>query len=361
LTANTINTEAVSFYTQLPRSVDYDDNPLRPRHQFWFGPMTFVDFLGNYNTQRFWWPGNCHEAQAWACKVGIQTAIDDIKNNHPGDFIALAFFSNPLNSRTDPTGQFNRPAVPLGRNYQQLKDSLWFPPSTIFGNATEITPYDPDFDQVPRAKGGTAPGMGFMLAYNMLSSSAGNLRFYSRPQPDYRGHAGGLGRKGASRIVIFETDGAPNTRAVAGMGGSGADSYYKVRLWNPVNLKDSANTEWPTSSGSYSDNEVYDVVKQICKLETANPPGYSTPRKPALVYPIGYGTLFDPSNPGPAQSDALNFLQTCAYYGNTAGNTSGSAFPDSRRIYGTNQQRIDRIRQAFTDIMQSGVQVSLIE
>ena len=92
---------------------------------FWFGPMTFVDYLGNYNTQRFWWPGNVHEAQCWACKVGINTAIDDIKNNHPGDFIALAFFSDPKISAAD-LGHRNQAIVPLGRNYQQLKDSLWF-------------------------------------------------------------------------------------------------------------------------------------------------------------------------------------------------------------------------------------------
>lgn len=360
LTAPVAVNETVKVYSVLPKSFNYDDNPHRPRHQLWFGPMTFVDYLGNYNTQRFWWPGNCHEAQCWACKVGIQTAIEDIKNNHPGDFIGMAFFSSPLNSNTDITGQYNRPAVPLARDYQRLKDSLWFPPSTVFNGVVEITPYDADFDLTPRAKGGTAPGMGLMIAYNMLSGSANNLRFYSQPQPQYRGHAGGLGRKGASRVVIFETDGAPNTRAYASVSGSGADSYYKIRLTNPNKYQDGVNVEWP-SGGSYSDNEVYDVVKQICKLETASPPGYSTPRKPALVYPLGYGTLFDPANPSQGQSDALNFLQTCAFYGNTATNTSGSAFPDSRRIYGTNQQRIDRIRQAFTEIMQNGVQVTLIE
>ena len=27
----------------------YGDNPLRPKLHFWFGPMTMVDCLGNYN------------------------------------------------------------------------------------------------------------------------------------------------------------------------------------------------------------------------------------------------------------------------------------------------------------------------
>lgn len=359
LTSAIANNELVNFYAT-PRSTNYSDNPYRPRHQFWFGPMTFVDYLGNYNTQRFWWPGNVHEAQCWACKVGIQTAIDDIKNNHPSDFLALAFFSSPLTSRTDTSGQYNRTIVPLGRDYQKLKDSLWFPPSTVVGTAKEITPYDDDFEQVPRAKGGTAPGMGFMLSYNLLSNSTSNLRLYSQPQPQYRGGTGGLGRKGASRIVVFETDGAPNVRSYADMSGSGSDSYYKVRIKYPEKYSDTGNTEWP-SEGTYSNSEVYDIVKQICKLETASPPGFSTSRKPAQVYALGYGSLFDPSNSSSTQTTALSFLQSVAYYGNTATDSSGGSFPDSRRIYGTNQQRIDRIRTAFTEIMQSGVQVSLIE
>lgn len=341
------------------RFMDYADTIYRPRHQFWFGPMTFVDWLGNYNTNHFWWPGNVPEAQCWACKIGINTAIDDIKNNHPGDFIGLTFFSSPRYSASG-AGHYNQAVVPLGRNYQQLKDSLWFPPSTVTGTATEITPYDGDFDNVPRAVGGTCPGMGFMIAYNLLSSSTANLRFYSQPQPQYRGNAGGLGRKGAQRIIIFETDGAPNVRAAAGMGGSGSDSYYKIRLMNPANPKSGSNVEWPFG-GLYADQDVYNVVDQICKLETVSPPGYSTNRRKAMVYPLGYGTLFDPANPSVAQTDALSFLQNVAYRGNTATNTNPGSFPDSRRIYGTNQQRIDRIRNAFTDIMQNGVQVSLIE
>jgi len=357
-TSAIVDNESISFYTS-PASVAFDDNPFRPRHQFWFGPMTFVDYLGNYNTQRFWWPGNVHEAQCWACKVGIHTAIDDIKNNHPGDFIGLAFFSDPKNTAAD-LGHHNQAIVPLGRNYQQLKDSLWFPPTTVTGGVKEITPYDADFYNVPRAHGGTAPGMGFMIAYNLLSSSTTNLRFYSQPQPTYRGNAGGLGRRGAQRLIIFETDGAPNTRAFTTLKNVGSDSYYPIRLKFPVNPADPGNAEWP-SSGTFAESEVYNVVEQICQMETASPPGYSSTRRKVLVYPIGYGSLFDPANPSSAQTGALNFMQTVAFKGNTAKNTSGGSFPDSQRIYGTPQQRIDRIQKVFTDIMQSGVQISLIQ
>ena len=59
----------------------YTDNPLRPLTHFWFGPLTMVDFLGNYNLWTWpiragsmfcWWPGTCHESPMYECKLGIQ-------------------------------------------------------------------------------------------------------------------------------------------------------------------------------------------------------------------------------------------------------------------------------------------------
>jgi Putative Flp pilus-assembly TadE/G-like len=354
------NGASLNIYStnQLPY-MDYADNPYRPRHQFWFGPMTWVDWLGNYNTNQFWWPGNVHEAQCWACKVGIQTAIDDIKHNHPNDFIGMTFFSSPQYSVSG-SGQWNSAVIGLGRNYQGLKDSLWFPPTTVSGAAKEITPYDADFAHVPRAKGGTAPAMGFMIAYNQFSSSTANLRSYSQPEPLDKGLAGGVGRKGAQRLIIFETDGAPNTGATASLVSSGADSYYRIRLVDPLNYNSPKNVEWP-SNPSYADSDVFAVVSSITAKDTASPPGYSRPRRPVLVYPIGYGSMFDPANPSSGQTTALTFLQNIAFRGNTATDTNPNSFPDWQRIYGDNQMRINRIQKAFTNIMQAGVQVSLIQ
>ena len=82
----------------------YGDNPLRPRLHFWFGPLSMVDFLGNYNlwynvspscSRYCWWPGTCHEAPMYACKLGIQAALTDISNNHPNDLVSLIMFSVP--------------------------------------------------------------------------------------------------------------------------------------------------------------------------------------------------------------------------------------------------------------------------
>lgn len=364
ITVDIPNNTPFGFYTAEPRSMDYADNPYRFRHQFWFGAMSFVDWLGNYSIYHdgtnytLRWPGNVHEAQAWSCKMGISASIDDIKSNHPNDFVGMTFFSSP-NYSTSGGGQHNMAVIPLGRNYQGLKDSLWFPPSTVSGGKTSITPYDADFDNVPRAKGGTSPGMGLMITYNLLSSSVTNLRNYAQPSATYRGYAGGLGRKGATRLVIFETDGAPNTRSQKSIVSNGANSYYPIRVKDPTNPK-SSQTEFP-SGGSYADSEVYDIVKQICAMENASPPGFSTKRKPAQVYALGFGSLFEPTNNSGAKTDALNFLQNIQFYGNVAKTTSGADFPDWQRIYGDNTTRQQRLRDAFTKIMQAGVQVSLIE
>jgi hypothetical protein len=367
LAANVANGATVNFWNAMPY-VDYNDCPMRPRHQFWFGPMTFVDWLGNYNLStgtgggpHHWWPGNCHEAHAWACKAGIQSAIDDIKNNHPNDYVGMTFFSAPMNSRTA-IGHHNRAVVPLGRQYQQLKDSLWFPPTTVTGGVTEIGPYDPDMFQAPRADGGTAPGMGLMISYNQFSSSTTYLRTYAQPSTTYRGNAGGMGRKGASRLVILETDGVPNSRAIATIPtGKGADSYYPIRVYNPANMGDSNNVEFPTTTSPFDITEVYGVVKQIVAPTSATTPGYGTIRKPALVYGIGYGGDFDPANAGTNQDNALAALQTIQYWGNTSPDTTGANFPMIQRIYGTSSQRIANMQAAFSAIMQSGVQVSLIQ
>ena len=87
----------------------YGDNPLRPLLSFWFGPMTMIDFLGNYNlwytgygndaSRYCWWPGTCHESPMYACKLGIQAALNDMKNNHPNDMVSLIMFSTPLDQQ----------------------------------------------------------------------------------------------------------------------------------------------------------------------------------------------------------------------------------------------------------------------
>jgi hypothetical protein len=142
--------------------------------------------------------------------------------------------------------------------------------------------------------------------------------------------------------------------------GTGGDSYYPIRIKDPTNIANSSN-EFPTG-GTYANSEVYSVVQQICALDTASPPGYSTSRKPAQVYGIGFGDMFDPANASNSgQSTALTFLQTVQYYGGVSSDTTGSNFPTWQRIYGDNATRQDKLRTAITKILQAGVQVSLIQ
>src|SRR5262249_46011834 len=137
-------------------------------------------------------------------------------------------FSVPRSSssQNDDT-RFNRVRVGLSQSYSNMTDSLWYPPATVGSSGTTVTPYDSNNIEVPRACGGTCYSMGLMLAYNQFSSNS-SVVSYSTGQP--AGDAGGNGRKGAQKIVIFETDGAPNTSASATFVNNGPyQNYYKVR------------------------------------------------------------------------------------------------------------------------------------
>lgn len=340
--------------------MDYRDNPLRPRLHFWFGPMTFCDFTGSYTSLyngglgRFWWPGTCHEAPLWQGKAGAQTALLDIKNNHPNDNVSLIYFNVPMASASDTNGKFNRVRAPLGLNYQRMIDALWYPLTTIDNPGTEIRPYDATMNEVPHASGGTCYPMAFMLAFNQFSANS-SLRTYNTTAGAPFGDAGGLGRRGAQKLVIFETDGMVNVNATASFSNGGAhNSYYLVRQPN----------EFPTVTNDVTGgtNNTYAIVDQMCALESAG--GYSTARKPVLIHCIGFGTIFEPGTGSPELASALDVLQTLQFKGGKAGGEQSSTttpLADYKRIIGTSDQRVSKLEQAVEKIMQDGPQVSLIE
>jgi Flp pilus assembly protein TadG len=348
----------------------YDDNPRRPGTHFWFGPMTMIDFLGNYNMggrdsrNRYWWmPGTAREAPMYACKIGIQSALADIENNHPNDYVTLIFYSAPRSSASDTSNRFNRVRVPLGRQYTRMRDSLFFPPATLDGTPT-VTPFDAGNLEVPRPMGGTCYAMGLMLAYNQFSGNPTLQTF--NPSPALPGDAGGLGRRGAYKLVILETDGLPNVTATAGftkvIGGTGANhSYYNIRY----NSSNPASSQYPSVS-SYSDNaatvtaQIYDIASRICALETDANPGFATPRKPVKIHCIGFGPLFEST--ASARTDALITLQQIERIGKTQSNSTPTAWlPEYKLITGNDETVIEKLRTAISTIMQDGVQVSLIE
>jgi hypothetical protein len=98
--------------------------------------------------------------------------------------------------------------------------------------------------------------------------------------------------------------------------------------------------EYPQYTSSDVPTHLYQVVSQHCVLDTANPPGYST-------------TL-------PDYNAALTLLQNIQYIGGTQSSPSTPLAP-YKIITRTPTQRTDLIRQAFSKIMQDGIQVSLIQ
>ncbi|HEV2971022.1 MAG TPA: pilus assembly protein TadG-related protein [Pirellulales bacterium] len=361
----TVKITAKSSLSGSPKPfMHYGDNPLRPKLHFWFGPLSMVDFLGNYNiwynvnpscSRYDWWPGTCHESPLYACKLGIQAALTDISNNHPNDMVSLIFFSTPRSdsSENDDT-RFNRVRVGLGRSYSNMIESLWYPPSTVGNSSATVTPYDSNNIEVPRATGGTCYAYALMLAYNQFSANT-TLTSYSTGQP--AGDAGGNGRKGAQKIVIFETDGAPNTTATASFSNNGAyNSYYKVRY----NYGSPSGSEFPSGINGYSNNDpsvvtpINSVCTQLAALDSASSPGYSTASKPLLIHCIGFGPYFDPSDPSAAANTAtLNGMEVI-------GNVN-DGMPSYKIINGNQTQMVSGLQQAFTKILQSGVQISLIQ
>jgi len=340
----------------------YADNPKRPRAHFWFGPLTMVDFLGNYNlwgisgnsnNDRYcWWPGTCHEAPMYACKLGIRAALTDVALNHPNDLVSLIYFSVPRTSASS-GNRFNRARVGLSRDYTRMQEALWYPPTTLGNSGGTIRPYDADNLEVPRAMGGTCYSMGLMLAYNQFSANS-SLKTFNPAEPS--GDAGGNGRRGAQKILIFETDGMPNTTASATLTNLGtANSYYRVRY----NSANPSASDFPSSVNGTSDNsstvttQIFNLCTQIAAQDTASPPGHSTVSKKALIHCIGFGPVFAPSSA--TRASAIATLNQMQINGNV---TDG--MPSYKLVYGTESQIATQLQQAFTQIMQSGVQVSLI-
>jgi len=195
--------------------------------------------------------------------------------------------------------------------------------------------------------------MGLMLAYNQFSGNSALLNYNTAPNPGvFADDAGGGGRVGAQKIVIFETDGDPNTSASATLVNGGAyNSYYKIRY----NQNNKATSEYPTNVNGYSDNDatlvsqILTLVDQLAAQSSSN--GYSTPSKPLLLNCIAFGTIIDA-----AGLSTLNQMQQ-------AGNVfdgSNNSLP-SYKILTSASTYVTNLQQAFATILQDGVQVSLIQ
>lgn len=354
--------------------MSYTDNPDRPKLRFWFGPLNMVDFMQNYNMESnvskyfSMQPGDSYEAPVYTAKMAYQAAISTMHDQHPNDLVSLIPYSSPRNS-SSADGRFNCVACPLGNSYDYARAALFFPFSTInadgSANNTEITPYDPDpvtgkvpsanFLDTQRAGGSTCFAMALMLAFNQFAvtpESDSTLRGFTTSSPINfpPGMAGGMGRKGSQKVVIFETDGLANYRASAPLVNAGTYKYYKIRY----DMNDPSRSEFPSISSSSINNsttlsQVYSLVQQLAT-------NYSTARNPFRLYTIGFGPVFE----GPLAGSALQTLQSMQYYAGTQSSPSTPLNPN-QIVTGTDQQMSTRMVNAFTGILQSGVQIALIK
>jgi hypothetical protein len=295
--------------------------------------------------------GTLHEAQAWQLKVGISSTLDDIRSNHPNDFCGLAYFAWP---------NFNSIRAPMSQDFVTTKNTLFFPksivPSIPTNPSLEVRPYDVSWNRsstvgaanhvignYPISSGATDPNSGLALAYNLAASN-----------PSLNADPNKRGRRGASKFVIFETDGVPSANTNWQFNARGYDSTYSF-----LN-----NGTWQGSGTSGAIDPALAIVDQIVKpvsLVNTNgiDHGFSLPSAPARVYSIGFGDLFS-STTAAQRTNALNFLLDVQKRGKTSPLTA-TAMPTEQIITGDYNTRIANMRFVLERIMQSGIQVTLIE
>jgi Flp pilus assembly protein TadG len=356
--------------------MNYTDVPSRPLMRLWFGPTNMVDYMHNYNMEGwvgspyFWMtPGDSYEAPSYSGKQGFLGAIQTMEANHPNDWFSTICYSWPRSSANGGFGRFNTVRSPLGPNYAYAQAAMLFPFSTINAdgstNNTEITPYDPDpstgsipssdFTDTPRGDGDTCFAMALMLAYNQFATtqpSDGTLRSYATSVPITfpTGMAGGMGRKGAQKVVIFETDGLANCDATANLVNAGSYKYYQIRY----NMNAPNGSEYPAINVTNINdptvlNHVYSLVQQLAT-------DYGTARNPFRLYGIGFGPVFQ----GPDANSALSTLQTMQYYAGTQ-SSPNTPLPASQIVAGTDSQMSANMTTAFTNILENGIQIALIQ
>jgi Flp pilus assembly protein TadG len=360
----------------------YDDCPVHPRLHLWFGPLTMLGFLAvsSQNLDYNWFAGTTYEAHCWQLKAGIQSALDDIKKNHPNDLATLNFWSSYNGYATS--------RVAMGRNYDKMKTCLFYPFSLVgsLGTASsEEVPYasagvtvtNPSginqtplsiLSDIPNANGGTNPSMGLMLAYN-----------------EFNWNGGFSGRRGAAKLVILETDGVANQKINGTFSAIGGGSYQWSGIanggtasspsnGNPLAMDPAISLAWliaqdSTGSKPWPNFPAYTNGSGVASATTptrwggltATGPGFSTSRSPAYVHTLAFGYLFEPTTTSILKTRALEFLRNVQMATGIPADSSTGTIEGYKIIIGTYDQRVDALRQAMQRIMQGGVQVALIE
>jgi hypothetical protein len=310
--------------------------------------MTMIQYLSDTGL----FPGTASDISMVAAKLGIQGALTDIQTNHPNDVVSMLLFSRP-NYLGEPAevGAFSAPQYNLSRDYAGMINSLWFPPNS---GAADVRPWDINGTQTPRAHGdytgNTATSYGFMLAYNQFSSQVS-----LRTAGSGGSGLGGFGRKGSQRMVVLETDGMANVSTQQIFTNLGPyNSYYDL---TPGTLQ---------TSGVAPGTDAIQIATRICALTTDNStgPGFALPNKPVLIHCIAFGAVFEPTAAGSEASSAFAMLQQISQIGGTGFPSSVTATGDPnyyKLCIGTLTQRQQKLRTAFSKIMDDGISVVMVK
>ncbi len=336
----TISGPDYAFKSGYQAFISPNDNPERPRHRLWFGPMTMVQFISDTGLL----PGTAHDISLVAAKLGVAGALLDIQINHPNDLASLIMFCRPpYSGEPAEVGRFGKPQVSMSNDYTALINGLWYPPNSSSG---DVRPWDSNGLRTPAAHGdydaNTATDYGFMLAYNQFSANSSLVS----------AGMGGFGRKGAQKMVIFETDGMANQASSHPFTNAGAyKSYYAVGGMGSCN-----------SSGSDAATAAENVASAICGLDTANPPGFAQPQRPVEIHCIAFGAIFEPTASGSEQSYAISFLQDLSSIGGTTFPSSASDPVNGYKwCIGSLSERQAKLQKAFTKILDETESIILVK
>jgi hypothetical protein len=272
----------------------------------------------------------------------------------------------------------------MGLNYNYAISSLWFPQTTLNSDGTTNSTYSESgaangevycyvnnntdttmMLDVPHSKYGTCFAMGLMLAYNQYlttDTTDTTLRSYVTGSSYPAGMAGGLGRTGAQKIVIFETDGIVNTGASANLvsvgtvGSTPGYKYYKVR-YDPTNATTQANSEFPggasaaSTGATMNDWGTFPVVDQLKTLGTT--------RKPFRLYALGFGPIY--SSTATDYTRGTTMLAQMQSTGTPTATSTPVTLDPSQLITGTDDQMAVLLQTALTTVLQGGLQCALVK
>jgi hypothetical protein len=306
--------------------------------------MTLIQYLSD--TGNF--PGTATDISTYTLKLGVELALDDIENNFPNTQVALILFSRP-NYGGEPVdgGQFSKALMPMTNDYDALKNALWYPPGTVPGQ--RIRPWEATAAIVPRAhgdyNGNTASYYSFMVAHNELSRATGAQAI----------GAGGLGRAGTDRLVIFETDGMANVGGPSlpyfNFSGPG-QSYYSLNQ----NIS-GAITVSPIVSGGDPTATCMETVNRLVSLESVG--GMSRPNSPVTIQCLAFGALFEAGASPP--TSIVDLLQSISTAGHSVfPSTSSDPVNGYKWITGDLDTRKEKMRQAVLKAIRSTVRVALV-